>query len=1073
MYTHLLNHIPQWIVKLIYFFLVAPVVTGVSQAQKTHVAGRPGSGSFGSKITVLTNGNYVVTDPDWSNGGVAQVGAVYLYDGATHKLISTLTGSTANDQVGFLGVTALNNGNFVVSSPFWSNGSASNAGAVTWANGSTGISGKVSAANSLVGSQAGDVIGGRGIAALKNGNYVVCSSEWDNGGAADAGAVTWGSGNTGVTGAVSASNSLVGLKADDKVGIGHVVELTNGNYVVQSSHWDNGPVHNAGAATLASGTTGLIGAVSVSNSLVGSSANDQVGFQVRALTNGNYVVTGYGWDNGPIADAGAVTWCNGTTGLTGVVSVSNSLVGTEAYGYFGELTALSNGNYVVANAYWDNGPVSNVGAVTWVDGTKGLTGVISAANSLTGSTTGDLVGGVFPLNNGNYVVGSAGWQAAAGVRVGAATWVNGATGLTGPVNTSNSLVGTTDGDGVGGRVTGLSNGNYVVSSFSWSNGSVKAAGAVTLADGTTGMTGVVSAGNSLVGSSEEDEIGIVVPLANGNYVVSSYNWDNASVKDAGAVTLCNGTTGLTGVVNASNSLVGSTEGDKVGYDTRALGDGNYAVSSMYWKSASENYTGAVTWGDGNTGIVGPVSVSNSLVGSPTHNFIGSIYEVDNGDYFINAFQLHNDDKNNAGAMTPLSGQASLSGVAKSCNSILGTTANGGWTFNVTRNNVYDYALVGYGAGNFYVIVKDGSVDDNLAGDHSEVTETIAGAPVTFLNDCGEVGIVAPSAEGSAVNGAVSVKVYVANSAPSAGQPYVRRHYDITPASNANTATGRVTLFFAQSDFDDFNDNRESAPALPTGPTDNDGIQNIRITQNHGTSQYGSPGSYTGWTGAGPAVVLINPEDGDIVWNDVAKRWEIGFAVTGFSGFFVHSNVDETVLPVHLVSFAAQKAEGNALLKWKTTSEINASHFDVERSVDGKQYIKVGTMQAIGDANKEVGYSFTDTTFASLARVACYRLRSVDADGSYAYSHVVSLQDDGKHLSNYLYPNPVRAGTSVMFNAGSRPGNIRIVDLKGRRIDAAITQRSDTEFVLSQLPQGIYLVKFDTDHGPEIQKLVVE
>ncbi|MCF2503726.1 T9SS type A sorting domain-containing protein [Dyadobacter sp. CY107] len=1053
--------------------MLLPVVTGVSQAQKTHVAGRPGSGSFGSKITVLTNGNYVVTDPDWSNGGVAKVGAVYLYDGATHKLISTLTGSKANDHVGNFGVTALSNGNFVVSSPYWSNGSASNAGAVTWANGIAGISGKVNASNSLVGSQADDFIGSGYVYPLKNGNYVVRSTQWNNGPAAEAGAVTWGNGNTGITGVVSASNSLVGLKADDKVGTDNVVELANGNFVVQSRHWDNGSVHNAGAVTLASGTTGITGAVSVSNSLVGSSANDQVGFHVLALANGNYVVRSYGWNNGPMAEAGAVTWGNGLTGITGVVSASNSLVGSTAHSYVGNLTALANGNYVVASPYWDNGPVIDAGAVTWCDGSKGMTGVISAANSLVGSRTRDMVGNVFPLSNGNYVVGSSGWQVATDVRVGAATWVNGTTGLTGVVSTSNSLVGTTDLDEVGGIITALTNGNYVVSSFGWSNGPVRAAGAVTLANGTTGMTGVVSVSNSLVGSSEEDEVGYVVPLTNGNYVVSSYNWDNASVKDAGAVTWCTGTTGLTGVVNASNSLVGSTEDDKVGYNIRGLGNGNYVVSSIYWKSVPENYTGAVTWGDGNTGITGPVSVSNSLVGSPAHDFIGFIYELDNGDYFISAFQWHNGDKYHAGAMTPLSGQASLSGVAKSCNSILGTTANGGWTFNVTRNNVYDYALVGYGAGNFYVIVKDGSVDDNLAGDHSEVTETIADAPVTFLNDCGEVGIVAPSAEGSAVNGAVSVKVYVANSAPSAGQPYVRRHYDITPASNANTATGRVTLFFAQSDFDDFNDNRESAPALPTGPTDNNGIQNIRITQNHGTSQYGSPGSYTGWTGAGPAVVLINPEDGDIVWNDVAKRWEIGFAVTGFSGFFVHSNVNETVLPVHLVSFAAQKAEGNALLKWKTTSEINASHFDVERSVDGKQYIIVGTMQAIGDANKEVDYSFTDTTFASLARVAYYRLRSVDADGSYAYSHVVSLQDDGKHLSNYLYPNPVQTGTSVMFNAGSRPGNIRIVDLKGRRIDAAITQRSDTEFVLSQLPQGIYVVKFDTDHGTEIQKLVVE
>ena len=73
-------------------------------------------------------------------------------------------------------------------------------------------------ANSLVGSTANDNVGSvdtgygpyGGVTALSNGNYVVSSPDWTNGAAADAGAVTWGSGTAGVSGAVSATNSLVG-----------------------------------------------------------------------------------------------------------------------------------------------------------------------------------------------------------------------------------------------------------------------------------------------------------------------------------------------------------------------------------------------------------------------------------------------------------------------------------------------------------------------------------------------------------------------------------------------------------------------------------------------------------------------------------------------------------------------------------------------------------------------------------------------------------------------------------------------------------------------------------------------
>jgi hypothetical protein len=287
-------------------------------------------------VVVLTNGNYVVIDPYWDNGATTDVGAVYLYNGSTHALISTLTGSTANDQVGSGGITALTNGNYVVRSPNWDNGTtAVNAGAVTWGSGTTGVSGAVSSSNSLVGSTTSDNVGSSIITALSNGNYVVSSPYWDNGTtAANAGAVTWGSGTTGVSGTVSSSNSLVGSTADDNVGAsGTITVLSNGNYVVRSGSWDNGAATNAGAVTWGSGTTGVSGAISSSNSLVGSTTSDNVGNNVMVLSNDNYLVISSNWDNGTTAaNVGAVTWGSGTTGIAGIVSSSNSLVGSTNNG---------------------------------------------------------------------------------------------------------------------------------------------------------------------------------------------------------------------------------------------------------------------------------------------------------------------------------------------------------------------------------------------------------------------------------------------------------------------------------------------------------------------------------------------------------------------------------------------------------------------------------------------------------------------------------------------------------------------------------------------------------------------
>ena len=92
-----------------------------------------------------------------------------------------------------------------------------------------------------------------------------------------------------------------------------------------------------------------------------------------------------------------MTWGDGTEGITGAVSETNSLVGTQAFdqvgrdvfGNNGQITALSNGNYVVTSFERANGTASAAGAVTWVDGTVGISGVISETNSEVGTRSGD------------------------------------------------------------------------------------------------------------------------------------------------------------------------------------------------------------------------------------------------------------------------------------------------------------------------------------------------------------------------------------------------------------------------------------------------------------------------------------------------------------------------------------------------------------------------------------------------------------------------------------------------------------------------------------------------------------
>jgi len=681
---------------------------GAVKSGNSLVGSTLGDGSW-IMVTPLSNGNMAVSMPLWDNNIFVDAGAVTWMNGATGKLADgstggaisvsiSLVGSGTGDRIGYYtganGVTPLSNGNYLVRSQAWGSNSTSSfggPGAVTWidgGNGNTVNSGPygatVSSANSLVGSSSTDYLGSYSITELPvNGNIVIPDGYWN----VSAGSATWMNGKTGALmggafgGAISATNSLVGTVANEQAG-STVFALTNGNYLLADHNYNNG----TGAVVFGNGTTGIAGNVSAVNSLIGSLFTDQVGwtgFQagIVILANGNYLVQSPSWNGG----AGAVTFGNGNAGTLGTVSQSNSLIGSVSTDQVGAtVTLLTGSNYVVTSANWNNPlGVTQVGAVTWGNGSTGTVGFVSSTNSLVGSTASDRVGyyGITLLSNGNYVVNSPYWNNSAG----AVTFSSGTVGVTGAVSASNSLVGST-GDSVGiGGITALTNGNYVVSSYSWNGGS----GAATWGNGSTGTVGTVSAANSLVGNAG-DNVGSygVTALANGNYVVNSDGWSNGS----GAVTWGNGSTGTVGTVSSSNSLVGGTAGDSVGSDgVTALTSGNYIVSSTFWNGGY----GAVTWGDGATGKLadgssgGIVSASNSLLGSTINDHVGSsggigrnIVELaGNGNLVITNYSWGSagGSSDGLGAVTWMNGangklaDGTTGGVISAANSLLGST----------------------------------------------------------------------------------------------------------------------------------------------------------------------------------------------------------------------------------------------------------------------------------------------------------------------------------------------------------------------------------------------------------------
>lgn len=167
----------------------------------------------------------------------------------------------------------------------------------------------------------------------------------------------------------------------------------------------------------------------------------------------------------------------------------------------------------------------------------------------------------------------------------------------------------------------------------------------------------------------------------------------------------------------------------------------------------------------------------------------------------------------------------------------------------------------------------------------------------------------------------------------------------------------------------------------------------------------------------------------------------------------------TPLPVKLTDFNVKKEGLVASLIWNTTSETNSKEFEVQHSLNGKQWAILGLVAAEGESNVNKSYTYTHTTPANGNNL--YRLRMIDQDDSFAFSRIVSEQFVTEELA-VLYPNP--SSNFMQLKAGNdKVTNIQIYDVRGIKVRDFVPQDSNAIDV-SGLVQGTYIVTFKQSSG---------
>ncbi len=142
---------------------------------------------------------------------------------------------------------------------------------------------------------------------------------------------------------------------------------------------------------------------------------------------------------------------------------------------------------------------------------------------------------------------------------------------------------------------------------------------------------------------------------------------------------------------------------------------------------------------------------------------------------------------------------------------------------------------------------------------------------------------------------------------------------------------------------------------------------------------------------------------------------------------------DSPLPVTLVAFKAMREGGSVALSWITTAETNSSHFDIERSANGKNWQAIGTVASAGESTISKNYHFTDSSPVKGQNL--YRLKMVDfpADGpgeSFAYSRIQSVTMDGISAIR-VYPNP--AAETIMLDNLSDVKGVMLTSQSGHQV----------------------------------------
>ncbi|OHX66787.1 T9SS type A sorting domain-containing protein [Flammeovirga pacifica] len=134
-------------------------------------------------------------------------------------------------------------------------------------------------------------------------------------------------------------------------------------------------------------------------------------------------------------------------------------------------------------------------------------------------------------------------------------------------------------------------------------------------------------------------------------------------------------------------------------------------------------------------------------------------------------------------------------------------------------------------------------------------------------------------------------------------------------------------------------------------------------------------------------------------------------------FLIDRFLGHVELPVEMVSFTTKVENDHVVIQWQTATEINADHFELRRSYNGKDWeLVTDAIQAAGNSQTTLDYEFVDENIHSGHII--YQLKEIDFDGKgESWKCLVgftSINQENLSEEIKIYPVPADQNVNVIM-----------------------------------------------------------